>query len=60
MDLYFENVCVRLGRSRFDEKVVQLPPILEKLEGKTGVLDMEYYNEASSDISFKEEVTTNE
>ena len=47
MDLYFENVCVRLGRSRFDEKVVQLPPILEKLEGKTGVLDMEYYNEAS-------------
>ena len=60
MELYFENVCVRLGRSRFDEKVVQLSPILEKLEGKTGVLDMEYYNEASSNISFKEEVTQNE
>ena len=53
-------MCVRLGRSRFDEKVVQLSPILEKLEGKTGVLDMEYYNEASSNISFKEEVTQNE
>lgn len=60
MNLYFGNVCVRLGRSRFDEKVVQLSPILEKLEGKTGVLDMEYYNEASSNISFKEEVTPNE
>ena len=60
MELYFENVCARLGRSRFDEKVVQLSPILEKLEGKTGVLDMEYYNEASSNISFKEEVTQNE
>lgn len=56
MNLYFGNVCVRLGRSRFDEKAIQLPPILEKLEGKKGVLDMEYYNEASPNISFKEEV----
>ncbi len=60
MNLYFGNVCVLLGRSRFDEKIVQLPPILEKLEGKTGVLDMEYYNEPSSNISFKEEVNVNE
>lgn len=60
MNLYFGNVCVRLGRSRFDEKAIQLPPILEKLEGKKGVLDMEYYNEASPNISFKEEVAENQ
>lgn len=60
MNLYFENVCVRLGRSRFDEKIIQLPPILEKLEGKKGVLDMEYYNEASPNISFREEVAQNQ
>lgn len=60
MNLYFGNVRVRLGRSRFDEKIIQLPPILEKLEGKKGVLDMEYYNEASPNISFKEEVAQNQ
>lgn len=60
MNLYFQGVCVRLGKGSFDEKLIQIPPILEKLEGKTGVLKMEYYSETSTSISFREEVVENE
>lgn len=56
MNLYFEGVCVRFGKSRFDEKMIQLPPILEKLEGKKGVLHLEYYNQTSKNISFEQSV----
>lgn len=60
MNLHFGGVTVRLGKNNFEEKLLQLPPILEKLEGKTGVLKMEYYNETSTSISFREEVSANE
>lgn len=53
MNLYFERVCVKLGKSNFDAKVLQLPPILEELEGKSGVLHMEHYTEESTNISFE-------
>lgn len=52
MDLYFGDVCVKLGKVRYDEKLRQLPPILEKLEGKKGTLHLEHYNETSTNISF--------
>jgi cell division protein FtsQ len=52
MNLYFNGVCVKLGKSNFDKKIVELPPILEKLEGKEGTLFMEHYT--SGRISFKE------
>jgi len=54
MNLYFGEICVRLGKMNFDEKIVQVPPILEKLEGKQGVLHLEHYNEMSTSISFEE------
>ena len=53
MNLYFENVCVRLGKTNFDKKILQLPPILSELEGKNGILHMEHYTENSSNISFE-------
>lgn len=56
MNLYFEQICVRLGKSNFDEKVIQLTPILEKLEGKKGILHLEHYTSNSSNISFEENV----
>lgn len=56
MNLYFGEVCVKLGKLNFDEKLVQLPPILEKLEGKSGTLHLEHYNEMSVSISFEETV----
>lgn len=59
MNLYFEEICVCLGKMNFDEKIVQVPPILEKLEGKQGVLHLEHYNEMSTSISFEENFEEN-
>lgn len=56
MNLYFEQVCVKLGKSNFGEKVLQLPPILNELEGKHGTLHMEHYTEGSKNISFEKSV----
>lgn len=53
MNLYFEQVCVKLGRSNFPEKILELPPILKELEGKHGTLQMEHYTEDSKSISFE-------
>lgn len=55
MNLYFSQICVQLGKLNFDEKVVQLPPILDKLEGQSGVLHMEHYSDVSTGISFEKE-----
>lgn len=60
MNLFFEQVCVQLGKSNFDEKVIQLPPILEKLEGKSGTLHLEHYTSDSTSISFEENVEEND
>lgn len=54
MNLYFGEICVQLGKLNFDEKILQVPPILEKLEGKSGILHLEHYNEMSTSISFEE------
>lgn len=59
MNLYFEQICVQLGKSNFDEKVLQLPPILEKLVGKTGTLHLEHYTTDSTNISFEENIEEN-
>ncbi len=59
MNLYFEQVCVQLGKSNFDEKVIQLTPILENLEGKRGTLHLEHYTSDSKNISFEENIEEN-
>ena len=56
MNLYFGEICVQLGKMNFDEKLTQLPPILEKLEGKKVTLHLELYSELSNSISFEEVV----
>lgn len=53
MNLYFEHVCVRLGKTNFAEKILQLPPILKELEGKRGTLHLEHYTKDTSSISFE-------
>ncbi len=53
MNLYFESVCVQLGKSKYDEKIQELPPILEELKGKAGTLHMEHYSKDSKNISFE-------
>ena len=55
MNLYFGEICVCLGKINFDEKLRELPPILEELEGKKGKLHLEHFSEMSTNISFVEE-----
>ncbi len=47
--LYFGSVRVNLGdeTAHIEDKVMNLPQFLEKLRGKTGVLDMEEYDETN-------------
>lgn len=52
--IYIGKVCVMLGSGGMEEKVSQLPPILKKLEGKSGTLDLRHYGEATETITFKE------
>lgn len=54
LELYCGTVCVKLGSGNLEDKIIQIPPILEKLEGKTGTLHMEHYGETSDIISFEE------
>lgn len=53
MALYFEQVCVKLGKSNFTEKILQLPPILSELEEKQGTLHLEHYTKDTTSISFE-------
>lgn len=53
MNLYFEKICVQLGRNHFDIKVLQLTTLLDKLEGEDGILHLEHYTSDSNNISFE-------
>lgn len=55
MNLYFGDICVCLGKINFEEKLVELPPALEALEGKKGKLHLEHFGEMSKNFSFVEE-----
>ena len=56
MNLYFEQICVCLGKSNYDEKLVQLAAVLElgTLDGKNGTIHLEHYSDISGNISFEE------
>ena len=52
--LYFENICVSLGKKITSDKMAQIAPILAKLSGQTGTLHLEHYEEeGSGTITFK-------
>ncbi len=50
--VYVGNVCISLGKNVTSEKISQIPPILEKLEGKSGTLHLENYSEEKDTITF--------
>jgi len=63
--LYFGSICVRVGVENLENRIIQISPILEKLEGKKGLLHLENYQDSNSVISFEEnvwpdEITTDE
>lgn len=54
--LYKDDIIIRLGKDEnLDDKIMNLPGILEKLEGMKGVLRMENYNNDTKRISFDPE-----
>ena len=53
MNLYVDDICIRLGTNKYDEKLPELIPILEELEGKSGIVHMEHYNKGGI-IRFEE------
>lgn len=53
MNLYFGDVCVKLGKSNFDIKLRELPPILDKLQEESGTLQMEHYTTDNTNIRFE-------
>ncbi|MCM1160656.1 MAG: FtsQ-type POTRA domain-containing protein [Roseburia sp.] len=56
MTLYFGEAKAALGtKDNIDQKVMQLSHILPELEGKSGVLHMEDYEEGTKRVSFKPE-----
>ena len=58
--LYIGSVCAQIGTTNLEERIMQLPPILEKVEGKSGTLHLENYQDASNMISFEENVLPEE
>src|SRR5699024_3187124 len=52
INLYFQNVCVMLGDKVSTEKVAQISPILSRLEGQTGTLHLERFEEEGDPVTF--------
>lgn len=50
--VYVGKVCVALGNNVTLEKIAQISPIIEKLEGKEGTLHLENYAEGRETITF--------
>lgn len=53
--LYKGTIRISLGNSVSSEQIAQIPPILEKLEGKEGTLHLENYSEGNTTITFNAE-----
>lgn len=53
IELYFGEICVMLGTDVTAEKIAQITPILEKLNGQAGTLHLEHYGNGSDTITFK-------
>lgn len=53
LNAYFAKVCVRFGKSSYEEKVLQYTAIMDKLEGEDGILHLEHYGDTNKSISFE-------
>lgn len=53
--LWFGQIRVLLGTDINTEKMAQIRPIIDKLEGKSGTLHLEHYESGASTITFREE-----
>lgn len=54
--LYIDRIAISLGKEKdIDIKIMNLPPILTHLVGKSGTLRMEDYDESTKRVSFENE-----
>lgn len=53
LNAYFAKVCVRFGKSSYEEKVLQYTAIMDKLDGEDGILHLEHYGDTNKSISFE-------
>lgn len=56
--LYFGGVRARLGQDNLEEKIMRLKYILPRMEGESGVLQMENYSEERENVTFKRDAGT--
>lgn len=56
--LHFGTIAVNIGDENFDDRVAQITPILEKLQGKSGTVHLENFTMQSTLISFRPTVET--
>lgn len=52
--LYFDEVCVAVGNIITTEKIAQIKPIVSNLEGQSGTLHLEFYENESSTVTFNQ------
>ena len=50
-----KKISTTVFTTNFDDKLLQLPPILAELEGQNGVLHLEHFSDVSAGISFEKE-----
>ena len=54
--LYFGNKCVIIGNDNIENRISQIPPIMEKLGEQGGTLHLENYYSGNTIISFEKDV----
>ena len=52
--LVFDEIHAKIGKNNIPDKVANLKPILKKLKGKSGTLDLKHYANSDDTIPFKE------
>lgn len=55
VNLYFAEICVDLGNTVTSEKMSQIAPILEKIEGQSGTLHLEHFLERGDTVTFEKD-----
>lgn len=58
--LLFGDIKVEIGKKDLGKKIIQIPPVLKELEGKSGTLDMKNYTNSEGMSSFEENTETAE
>lgn len=52
VSLYFGELCFQIGDKNFNDRIAQIGPICEKLQGQRGTVHLEKFTDQSSAVSF--------